>query len=188
VVIVLMTNRVNELVTAAACSNGFVAGYFFGADIDPFWGPQYNNGEVFYALVPDPVPVLKSCAHTVAEVKRLVPVTFIHEFQHMISYNHHVLERPGNAEILWLNEGLSHYAEELGGRSFLPADSATFCSYVFGDVFNAGQYFGAPQNYFLVDTAGIGGLAERGAYWLFVRYLVDRFAMQGSRAGANGGT
>src|SRR5437773_1885347 len=84
VVIVLMTNRVNELVTATACSNGFVAGYFYGADIDPYWGPQYNNGEVFYALVADPLPVLKSCAHTVADVTRLVPVTFIHEFQHMI--------------------------------------------------------------------------------------------------------
>src|SRR2546430_937266 len=86
VVIVLMTNGVNELVKAADCSSGVVAGYFYGADIDPFWGPQFNNGEIFYALVPDPVPTLQSCSHTVAEVKRLVPVTFIHEFQHMISY------------------------------------------------------------------------------------------------------
>ncbi|PYP05054.1 MAG: hypothetical protein DMD27_08680 [Gemmatimonadetes bacterium] len=52
-------------------------------------------------------------------------------------------------------------------------------------MFNAGQYFGAPQNYFLVDTAGIGGLAERGAYWLFVRYLVDRFSTDTSTVAAN---
>src|SRR5437762_2359997 len=84
VVIVLMTNGVNELVKAADCSSGVVAGYFYGADIDPFWGPQFNNGEIFYALVPDPVPTLQSCSHTVAEVKRLVPVTFIHEFQHYL--------------------------------------------------------------------------------------------------------
>src|SRR2546426_2408776 len=103
----------------------------------------------------------------------------------MISFNQHFLVRSEFAEDLWLNEGLSHYAEELGGRSFLPADSATYCSYVFGDVFNAGQYFGAPQNYFLVDTAGIGGLAERGAYWLFVHYLVDRFSTDTSTAAAN---
>ena len=176
VVIVLMTNRVNQLVTAADCSNGFVAGYFYGADIDPFWGPQYNNGEVFYALVPDPVPVLKTCAHTVAEVKRLVPVTFIHEFQHMISYNHHVLERRGDAEILWLNEALSHYAEELGGRSFLPADTATFCNYVVGDLNNSGTYLQSPQSHFLVDTSGIGDLESRGAYWLFLRYLIDQYS------------
>src|SRR2546425_9583032 len=35
-----------------------------------------------------------------------------HEFQHMISYNHHVLERRGDPEILWLNEALSHRSEE----------------------------------------------------------------------------
>jgi len=68
---------------------------------------------------------------------------------------------------------LSHYAEENGGRTFLP-DTATFCRYAFGDLYNSAQYFAAPQNYFLVDTAGIGGLANRGAYWLFVRYLVDQ--------------
>ena len=176
VVIVLMTNRVNELVTAADCSNGFVAGYFFGADIDPFWGPQYNNGEVFYSIVPDPLAKLKSCAHTVTDVTRLVPVTFIHEFQHMISYNHHVLERRGDAEILWLNEALSHYAEELGGRSFLPADTATFCNYVVGDLNNSGTYLQSPQSHFLVDTSGIGDLESRGAYWLFLRYLIDQYS------------
>src|SRR5438552_15001254 len=45
VVIVLMTRTVNELVPAAECGGGAVIGYFYGADIDPFWGPRYNNGE-----------------------------------------------------------------------------------------------------------------------------------------------
>src|SRR5207249_6198395 len=176
VVIVLMTNKVNQLVTAADCtSKGFVAGYFFGADIDPFYASQYNNGEIFYSIVADPNGTL-SCSHSVAGVKRLVPVTFIHEFQHMISYNHHVLVGHGDAEILWLNESLSHYAEELGGRSFLPADTATYCNYVFGDVYNSAQYFQAPQSYFLVDTSGIGALASRGAYWLFLRYILDQYS------------
>ena len=183
VVIVLMTNRVNELVTATDCANkGFVAGYFFGADIDPFYGPMYNNGEIFYSIVPDPAPTLKSCAHTVAGVKSLVPVTFIHEFQHMISYNHHVLQGGKEAEILWLNEALSHYAEELGGRSFLPGDTATYCTFVFGDVYNSAQYFQAPQTHFLVDTSGIGALANRGAYWLFLRYLIDQYSTDTSFA------
>jgi len=186
VVIVLMTNKVNKLVTSAQCNlSGFVAGYFFGADListPPF--ATGNNGELFHSMVPDPSGTL-GCASSVLTVKQLVPQTFVHEFQHMISFNQHFLVRSGFPEDLWLNEGLSHYAEELGGRSFLPADSATYCSYVFGDVFNAGQYFGAPQNYFLVDTAGIGGLAERGAYWLFVRYLVDRFSTDTSTAAAN---
>jgi len=182
VVIVLMTNRVNQLVTASDCTTkGFVAGYFFGADIDPFFASQYNNGEIFYSIVPDPNATL-SCSHSVAGVKRLVPVTFVHEFQHMISYNHHVLQSHGEAEILWLNEALSHYAEELGGCSFLPADTATYCNFVFGDVYNSAQYFQAPQTYFLVDTSGIGALASRGAYWLFLRYIMDQYSADTSFA------
>jgi hypothetical protein len=182
VVIVLMTNRVNQLVTATQCTtSGFVAGFSFGADIDPTFASGYNNGEIFYSIVPDSNSTL-SCQHTVRGVKRLVPVTFIHEFQHMISYNHHVLERRGEAEILWLNESLSHYAEELGGRSFLPADTASYCFYVFGDLYNAAQYFQAPQNNFLIDTSGIGGLANRGAYWLFLRYLIDQYSADTSFA------
>lgn len=179
-VIVLMTNKVNSLVTAAQCStpgSGYVAGYFFGADLittPPF--ATGNNGEIFYSIVADPSGAL-SCAHPVSEVTQVVPVTFVHEFQHMISFNQHFLLRGGNPEDLWLNEGMSHYAEENGGRRFLrlgPPDTATFCNYVVGDAHNAGQYFGAPQQHFLVDTAGIGGLANRGAYWLLVRYLVDQ--------------
>src|SRR5205809_4323007 len=180
-VIVLMTGKVNSLVTAAQCTTtGFVAGYFFGADLittPPF--ATGNNGEIFYSIVPDPSGTLR-CAHSVTAVAQVVPVTFVHEFQHMISFNQHFLVRGNFPEDLWLNEGLSHYAEENGGRTFLP-DTGTFCRYVFGDLYNSAQYFTAPHNYFLVDTAGIGGLANRGAYWLFVRYLVDQVgAMLGS--------
>src|SRR2546422_6592 len=176
VVIVLMTNAVNELVSASECTSptgGFVAGYFYGADLITGQG---NNGEIFYSLVADPSQQLMSCAHPVNQVKRLVPVTFIHEFQHMISFGQHYLKRAGAPEVLWLNEGLSHFTEEMGGRSYLPADDSAFCDYVRGDLYNAGQYFGAPQDHFLLATEGIGTLAERGAMWLFVRYLVDQYA------------
>jgi hypothetical protein len=173
-VIVLMSAKVNALVTATQCTTtGFVAGYFFGADLittPPF--ATGNSGEVFYSIVPDETGAL-SCQHPVSQVTRLVPVTFVHEFQHMISFNQHFLVRGDSPEDLWLNEGLSHYAEENGGRTFLP-DTAVFRNYVCGDLHNSGDYFATPQNYFLVDTTGIGGLANRGAYWLFVRYLVDQ--------------
>src|SRR5437867_2641330 len=74
VVIVLMTNAVNQLVSASECSAGFVAGYFYGADL--IFG-QGNNGEVFYSLVADPLGTL-SCPHSVAQVNALVPVTYLH--------------------------------------------------------------------------------------------------------------
>jgi len=80
--------------------------------------------------------------------------------------------------VLWLNEGMSHFAEELGGRSYLPgtsADSATFSRFVIGDLYNAYQYLDATGSHYLLADAGIGTLAERGAMWLFVRYITDRF-------------
>src|SRR3989442_9666950 len=183
VVIVLMTNAVNELVSPLECSTtGFVAGYFYGADL--IFG-QGNNGEIFYSLVADPSGTL-SCAHSVAQVNSLIPVTFIHEFQHMISFGQHYLKRAGAPEVLWLNEGLSHFAEEMGGHSYLPVpDTATFCDYVCGDLHNAGQYFGAPQDHFLLATEEIGTLAWPGAMWLFVRYLGDQTAASTSLADAD---
>jgi hypothetical protein len=177
VVIVLMTGRVNALVSDSVCmSSGFVAGYFFGADL--ITAGQYstgNNGEIFYSMVPDPTGAL-SCRHSASDVKHAVPGTFIHEFQHMISFNQHFLKHNGIAppEDLWLNEGLSHYAEEMGARLYMP--DTTFCYFIFGDLYNAHAYLARPDTSFLVDTAGIGGLSDRGAYWLFVRFVVDQVA------------
>src|SRR3989475_7263226 len=56
-VIVLMSGKVNALVTSAQCTNptgGFVAGYFFCADLittPPF--ATRDNREIFYSIVPD---------------------------------------------------------------------------------------------------------------------------------------
>ena len=183
VVIVLMTGKVNSLVPSP-CTQGYIGGYFYGGDLlTGFTGG--NASEVFYSIVPDPVGTL-SCVHSAAGVKHNVPSTFIHEFQHMISFNQHVLLRGNRSgEDLWLNEGLSHYAEELGARLFLPGDSTTFCYFIFGDLYNSVQYLAAPQSHFLVDTVGVGGLANRGAYWLFVRFVVDQFSSDTSRSANN---
>jgi hypothetical protein len=177
VVLVLMTPVVNKLVTNTQCqATGFVAGFFFGADLDPAFSndSRSNKGEVFYSIVADPAGAL-SCAHSTTQVQRLVPVTFIHEFQHMISYNQHVLKLGGGGEVLWLNEGLSHYAEELGGRTYAPG-TPEFSRFTIGDLYNAYLYLDSTRTHFLLPTEGIGSLAERGAAWLFVRYLVDRYS------------
>ncbi len=186
-VLVLMTGKVNSLIPKP-CADGFIAGYFYGGDlIQGFSGG--NNAEIFYSMVPDPLGTL-SCIHSVTDVKNIVPGTFIHEFQHMISFNQHVLLHCTSIgcpppEDLWLNEGMSHYAEELGGRLYAPGDSAAFCRFLVGDLYNAGQYLASPGDYFLVDGSGVGGLPNRGAYWLFVRFLVDRFATGTDTASAN---
>jgi hypothetical protein len=193
VVMVLMTNTVNKLVTASECTaTGFVAGFFFGVDIDPDFrnDSRSNKGEIFYSIVADPTGTL-SCPHSPSEVQAFVPVTFIHEFQHMISFNQHVLVRGSNGELLWLNEGFSHYAEELGGRSYELNPGArladctfgtTTCRFYGGDLLNASSYLDSTSKHFVMAAEGIGTLAERGSAWLFVRYLVDQYAAGTTRA------
>ena len=175
VVIILLTPKVNALVSKAACTTSFVTGFFYGADLEPSVRAQYNNGEVFYGFVPDPAGTV-SCAHSVSDVRQLVAVTFIHEFQHMISFNQHALVRNGDVEVLWLNEALSHLAEELGGRHY---DSlgigSTASQFYIGDLYNAYQFLANPSGVAMVTDVGPGDLAQRGGAWLFVRYLVDRF-------------
>src|SRR2546422_8229080 len=196
VVMVLMTNTVNKLVTASECtSTGFVAGFFFGVDLDPAFrsDSRSNKGGIFYFIVADPAGTL-SCSHPASDVQKFVPGTFIHEVQHMISFNQHVLLRGTNGELLWLNAGMSHYAEELGGRSYALSPNAritdctigtTECRFYGGDLLNAYLYLDSTSQHFLLPTAGIGTLTERGAAWLFVRYVVDRYAAGSTMADWN---
>jgi len=181
VVIVLLTPRVNALSPDCSSTGRIILGYFFGADLlAP--GPNNtgsNNGEVFYGLVPD---VNNSrCRVSKDEATTKLPGTFIHEFQHMISYNQHVLLRHGHSEDTWLNEGLSHFAEELGARQVPDAQCPTSssCAEEFlgqGNLLNAFEYLTSPEQFFLIEPGNsTGQLEERGANWLFVRWLADHF-------------
>ena len=177
VVIVLLTPQINALVGKPACNTSFITGFFFGADIAPGFAAQYNNGEVFYGMVPDPNGKV-SCVYTKSYVQALIPVTFIHEFQHMISYNQHALLRGGISEALWLNEGLSHLAEELGGLHYdslhTSAADTTAAWFLLGDLGNAYDYLRNPSLAPLVTEQPPGSLESRGAAWLFLRYVVDQ--------------
>jgi hypothetical protein len=173
VVIVLMTNQVNKLVSTATCNaSGYVAGFFFPGDLAPGFSQSYNNGEIFYSIVADSSGTL-SCAHKNSDVNSVMPVTFTHEFQHMINYVEHVLVRSAASEDGWLDEGLSKYAEEIAGRSF--GDPAHFSQFAIGDVYDAYQYLHATANTPLIIPADTGTLAMVGASWLFTRYIVDQF-------------
>jgi len=176
VVLALMTGVVNKLVSAAECeSGGYVAGFFDPNDIVPDNGPtgnDSNHGEIFYTVVADPSGIL-SCAHVVSDLTDVLPTTFLHELQHVIGFNQHVLVRGGPEEDVWLDEGLSSYAEEVGGRSFLP-DSNTFLNYAIGDLFNAYIYLQDPQHHFLLQESDTV-LEDFGAGWLYIRYLMDQY-------------
>lgn len=184
-VVVLMTPTVNKLTTAEECASvGFVTGFFYGLDLLPN-AANSNRGEVFYSMVADPTGATGSCKHSVEELERLVPATFIHELQHMISYGQHVLVRGGRDETLWLNEGLSHIAEELGSLLYEndPSQPRSTAEQIFpdssqgfinGNMRNAYDYLRRSTNVSVTLAQGGGTLEERGAAWLFLRWLGDQ--------------
>ena len=179
-VIVLMTQYVNGLVPRTECGQGFIAGYFYPNDLY-LRNQNSNKGEIFYTLVPDPAAVV-SCAHSIFAVRQLVPSTFVHEFQHMISFNQHVLARGGSTEDVWLNEGLSLIAEEMMGRVFEEAYAPQFgelfsdsaAMFVEDVIANAYNYLFATKSYSVTTFRDFGELQERGAAWLFLRWLGDQ--------------
>ncbi len=178
VVIALLTPVVNKLVTRTECeANGYISGFFWAGDLAPGESQLYNNGEIYYSVVPDPDSTL-SCAHPVAKVEQVLSPTFAHELEHMISFGQHVIVRQGSAEQGWLDEGLARYATELAARSWLPGpgDTSNFHGYLtFNDLYNAYQYLLDPGAYYLLLVNDNGTLGESGASWLFVRYLIDQY-------------
>lgn len=185
-VLVFMTPRVNALVPAADCAaKGFVTGFFYGRDLLPSLANS-NAGEIFFSLVPDPGGHY-SCSHAASDVMRYVPGTFVHEFQHMISFFHHAVARAGDSEEHWVNEGLSHIAEELASRVFekrYPAplgrstltqlfpDSAS--GFISPQMLNSYIYLNNPAAHSVTTFSGSGSIEERGAAWLFLRWLGDQ--------------
>ena len=177
-VLVQLTPVVNRLTPAEQCSQSVIVGFFYAIDIDPAYAEdnRANQAEVFYSVVPDASATI-TCTIPKDRITQIVPATFIHEFQHMISYGQHVLFRKGKPEETWLNEALSHFAEELGGRKLQEmGNNQGFSDFVIGDLFNGYQYLKDPSATFVMFSgAGTGSLAERGGSWLFVRWLTDKF-------------
>ncbi len=177
-VMILMTPVVNGFTPEELCGESIITGFFFAVDIDPAFedDPRSNQGEVFFSLTPDPQGVV-GCPVSNTLVGLLVPGTFVHEFQHMISYNQHVLVRGGDSEDLWLNEGMSHLAEELAGEHLAGQGEDLLASqFVLANLFNGFEFLDDPgSTYMLFSAEGTGTLAERGGTWLFLRWLVDQF-------------
>ncbi len=154
-VTVLMTPQVNKL---GAMGGGIITGFFFANDL--YKSANSNMREIIYVMVPDSagiygMPIPKSFA-----MENLLPAVLPHELQHAINYNQKVFIAGGTAEDNWMNEGLSHLAE---------------------DILGYGQENPSRIEIYLDDTAYYGpitnsspSLAERGAIYLFLRYLYEQ--------------
>jgi len=192
-VAVFFTRAVNELTPQAAPS--LVLGFYYLRDLLPRHSPNgdcpgSNVGEMFYILVPDPTGIVNNNTRTKAFVASNVVGTIGHELQHLINASRrmYVNEALRVDEEVWLNEGLSHIAEELlffrtsvsaprlnigGGQLALGSPTRfAFDTYERANFARYREYQRAPESN--SPLAGDDGLATRGATWSFLRYLADR--------------
>jgi hypothetical protein len=119
-IILLFTTAVNELTPRNSTS--YVAGFFFNRDLFPTVGtptlqgcPGSNYAELFYLLAPDPTGVVNGNVRRTSFVDSVTTSVLAHEFQHLINASRRLYVTQGVEEFedTWLNEGLSHIAEEL---------------------------------------------------------------------------
>ncbi|HEX7827078.1 MAG TPA: hypothetical protein VF477_19405, partial [Mycobacterium sp.] len=118
-VAILVTRAVNELTPANA--DAFVGGFFHPRDLFPRTQsptfdvcPTSNEGEMFYMMVPDPGGTVNGNQFRRGFVDTLTTSILAHEFQHLINAGRRMyVNNATEFEEIWLNEGLSHQAEEL---------------------------------------------------------------------------
>jgi hypothetical protein len=196
-VAILFTRAVNELTPADA--GAFVGGFFHPRDLFPRTQsptaeacPTSNEGEMFYMLVPDPSGAVNGNVFTRGFVDTLTTGVLAHEFQHLINAGRrmYVNTAAQDFEETWLNEGLSHIAEELlyfresgyTPRARLTTQSITGTRAQW-DIWIADAssnfvryylYLLDPKNHSPIDLGD--ELETRGATWSFLRFAVDHSA------------
>ncbi|RJR27252.1 MAG: hypothetical protein C4574_06420 [Candidatus Latescibacterota bacterium] len=166
-VAVLMSPVVNGLTDpGSASTRGFIAGYFLPNDLLPALVPAgaTNAMEIFYSIVPDPAGQWGN-VFPKDKVLPIIEGVLAHEFFHMIIFNYRVLIYGRGVsgdyiEDLWLDEGLAHIAEDVNG-------------YDGSNVARANLFLADPGNVTLIH--GGDDLEERGASFLFLRLLGDRY-------------
>jgi hypothetical protein len=169
-VIILFTPAVNALTDRT--EQGFIAGYFYGCDLlTAARCADTNSGEIFYGVVPDPAGQF-SAPRSKDTVLRNVPGVLAHEFQHMIHF--HV--RGGTLDVLWLSEALAHAAEDIVGEEYLKrGDAVSASDFRRPNLVRTQFYLRVPSLTTLVAEATPGTLEQRGAAWLFLKYLMGHY-------------
>ena len=196
-VVLLFTTAVNALTPPN--SSSYVAGFFFDRDLFPvantpdFQGCAGSNyAEMFYLLAPDPAGTINNNPRRTGFVDSVTTGVLAHEFQHLINASRRLYVTQGveEFEVTWLNEGLSHIAEELlfyREANLTPRQnidtirirsSATIRNAFNNDMSsNTSRY-----RSFLVAPSDNSpfrdddSLETRGATWNLLRYLADRKA------------
>jgi hypothetical protein len=192
-IIIFFTAAVNAMTPPG--SSSFTAGVFWSGDLFPATAtarlepcPAANQAEIFYMAVPDPTGSAGPQV-SIAWVRDRAVQVMGHEYQHLLNAARRLhVNQASTLERPWLNEGLSHIAEELlfyAASGLAPRSNITLAAlqstpgavlaynrYMAGNHENLGRYLQQP------DTASLMGpanhLATRGAAWSFLRYAADR--------------
>jgi hypothetical protein len=194
-VILFYTKAVNELTPTGA--GQVTLGFFMSRDLFPMTAADgvaacaaSNAAEVLYMMVPDPAGAINGNARPADWVMRYTVAVQAHELQHLINAAGRLyVSRAPAFEEIWLNEGLSHVAEELlfmraAGLSRLDDLSGSALAAALPRLKSAFNRHEA-QNYFrfaaFLKAAELNGptqdnleLATRGATWSFLRWAADR--------------
>lgn len=189
--ILFFTSAVNELTSRD--SNTITLGFFWSGDLFPEEStprleacPAANQAEIVYLLAPDPDARVGPKVELEVLLARAVPLLG-HEFQHLVNASRRLFVNEASTfEDPWLNEGLSHVAEELlffaasvlepgSNLSAADLDAAgavpAFNRYMGGNLGNFREYLEKPDT---ASLMGIDALTTRGASWSFLRYAADR--------------
>jgi Bacterial Ig-like domain (group 1) len=193
--VIFFTKAVNQLTVDA--SQGVVLGFYYERDLLPVAscaGSNYAN--MFYVLVPDPNGTINGgngITKSKTAVTQYAISTIGHEYQHLINASRrmYILNVPASMvnEVTWLNEGLSHIAEDLifyraaglGPRMNIGAAQLAdtkvnnaFNEFEQGDATRFQYYLTGTETHAPVGVEGDDNLYLRGAVENFLRYLCDR--------------
>lgn len=188
-VLLVFTKAVNERTPAGA--SYYVGGLTHSRDLLPKAQCAGSNyAEMFYLLVPDSLGTVNGNSFMRKSfVDQVTDVTVAHEFQHMINFarRRYISSFAAPSEELWLNEGLSHIAEELLyyrmtgrapraniGYEAVATSTAfeSFLTYFVGEFLNYDEYMSLTTT---TSPFGAGdALRTRGAIWAFLRYAADQ--------------
>jgi len=193
-IVIFFTKEVNKLTPRG--SDGFIGGFFFERDLFPTTDNTQlglqgcagsNFGEIFYVLAPDSLAQFGD-QRKKSDVVNNTTGTLAHEYQHLINAGRRLYVN--NAEFfetVWMNEGLSHIAEELlyykvSGKAprqnigipEIAASSQTISDFNEYQADNLGRFEVFIENPMRTNVYGDNdSLATRGATWNLLRYLAD---------------
>lgn len=198
---IVFTPVINRLSPPGAL--GFAGGFFFMGDLlareipsQNYRCPASNEQEILYLLAPDPNGQVNGNRFSVETARESARGTMAHEVQHMINQG---LRQTGGVvaarEVDWLNEGLSHFAEEVVGRAVrgyadtqrldwnrVLFDLDDFDSYFRQNLLRLRLWLERPDLASPISTRAAFELAPRGAAWALVRFAVDQFGGTNPRA------